>query len=150
MLVTRIVVILGDISAFPVWGTPEDRNRRSGLTFCFQTRSKTHTNVWQLMIVLIVHTVCVVIGASVWLYLEIHDPSVKSCWGSCLPTSERWTKVRYCAIHRAKIVGLDHHCTWLNTTVGRYNYIPFFSESAAISTSRSKRLTFANCLQSLL
>ena len=38
----------------------------------------------------------------------------------------RWTAVKYCAIHKKKIEGLDHHCTWLNTTVGRHNYVPFF------------------------
>lgn len=74
----------------------------------------------------ITQVVAVICGASLWLFLEIHDPSVPSCWGMWLPNTERWTKVRYCAIHRTKIIGLDHHCTWLNTTVGRYNYMPFF------------------------
>ena len=43
-----------------------------------------------------------------------------------LADSERWTTNKYDRVHKKRIEGLDHFCEWLNTAVGRSNYVPFF------------------------
>ena len=68
----------------------------------------------------------VLVGASMWLFLETHNPADDSCWGRLLPDSPRWTRLNYSREHKAKIVGLDHHCAWLNVSIGRSNYLPFY------------------------
>ena len=83
-------------------------------------------SVTPLQVLLAVHGALVFIGASCWLFLERHNPTHDSCFSRLLPDSSRWTKQQYCAVHKAKIEGLDHHCTWLNVSVGRSNYVPFF------------------------
>ncbi|KAJ1461780.1 hypothetical protein M885DRAFT_506899 [Pelagophyceae sp. CCMP2097] len=65
-------------------------------------------------------------GFGCWMFLETHQPCQESCFGRLLPDTTRWTKVRYCREHKATISGLDHFCTWLNVSVGRSNYIPFY------------------------
>ena len=61
-----------------------------------------------------------------WIFLETHNPADDSCWGALLPDSPRWTRLNYSREHKAKIVGLDHHCAWLNVSIGRSNYLPFY------------------------
>ena len=63
--------------------------------------------------------------------METHNPTKASCFGSLLGDTPRWTKKRYCREHKASIEGLDHFCTWLNVSVGRQNYVPFYVLSAA-------------------
>ena len=41
----------------------------------------------------------------------------------CLSTDD--IPVKYCGTCRKSVLGLDHHCTWLNTCIGRRNYLPF-------------------------
>ena len=41
----------------------------------------------------------------------------------CFSAPEK--SARYCGSCRKTVSGLDHHCTWLNTCVGRRNYVPF-------------------------
>ncbi|KAJ8599293.1 hypothetical protein CTAYLR_006794 [Chrysophaeum taylorii] len=77
-------------------------------------------------ILVLVHLGLVVGGFSCWIFLETHVPMVESCFGRMLPDSDRWTKVRYCREHKDVVAGLDHFCTWLNTSIGRSNYIPFY------------------------
>ena len=79
-----------------------------------------------LAVLVIPHAVCVVVGLVNWLFLETHPPTQPSCFSALLPDSARWTKTRYCREHKDVIVGLDHFCTWLNVSVGRTNYVPFF------------------------
>lgn len=43
----------------------------------------------------------------------------------CFPKATE--KTRYCAQCGKSVVGLDHHCTWLNTCIGIQNYVPFIS-----------------------
>ena len=77
-----------------------------------------------LVAVLAAHGALVLVGASTWWWLEHHNP-LDPGFRKLLPDSARWTKMQYCAKHKAKIEGLDHHCTWLNVSVGRSNYAPF-------------------------
>jgi len=80
-----------------------------------------------LALLVIPHGACVLVGLCCWLFLETHPPTEPSWFGRLLPDSARWTKTRYCREHKAVIVGLDHFCTWLNVSVGRSNYVPFFA-----------------------
>lgn len=75
---------------------------------------------------LIATGVPVAIGATMWVFLETHNPVDESCFGRMLPDSPRWTRLNYSREHKAKIVGLDHHCAWLNVSIGRSNYLPFY------------------------
>ena len=34
--------------------------------------------------------------------------------------------MRYCREQKDVVAGLDHFCTWLNTSIGRSNYVPFY------------------------
>jgi hypothetical protein len=43
----------------------------------------------------------------------------------CFPNQNKTS--RYCATCCKNVLGLDHHCTWLNTCIGLRNYIPFLS-----------------------
>ena len=77
-----------------------------------------------LVAALTAHGVLVLVGATTWWWLSHHNP-LEPGFRRLLPDSPRWSKQQYCAVHKAKIEGLDHHCTWLNVSVGRSNYVPF-------------------------
>lgn len=77
-------------------------------------------------ILVLPHLVLVVGGFSCWLFLESHIPTKPSIFGRLLPDSERWTRERYSREHKDVVAGLDHYCTWLNTAIGRANYVPFY------------------------
>lgn len=60
-----------------------------------------------------------------WLYVSSVDPSLPGgipCY--CMRVSHASTK--YCSICKKQVPGLDHHCPWLNTCVGKRNYLGFF------------------------
>ena len=82
-------------------------------------------------ILVVLHVCCVVVGLGCWLFLETHPPTKPSCFGTWLKATPRWTKTRYCREHKATIEGLDHYCTWLNVSIGRQNYVPFYVLSLA-------------------
>jgi hypothetical protein len=94
-------------------------------------RDRRHCNERIVAILVIPHVCCVVVGLCCWLFMETHPPTKASCFGSLLGDTPRWTKKRYCREHKASIEGLDHFCTWLNVSVGRQNYVPFYLLSAA-------------------
>lgn len=60
-----------------------------------------------------------------WFYCEYVDPSKPGGLG-CLCMRETQKSVRFCAHCRKSVPGLDHHCTWLNTCVGKRNYWAFY------------------------
>jgi len=70
-------------------------------------------------VVLFVHVLC-------WLWCELTDPAVDGgfTW-PCMAKAQQ--KARYCAICNKQVLGLDHHCTWLNTCVGKRSYPAFFA-----------------------
>lgn len=94
-------------------------------------RDRRHCNERMVAILVIPHVICVLVGLCCWLFMETHPPTKTSCFGSLLGDTPRWTKKRYCREHKASIEGLDHFCTWLNVSVGRQNYVPFYLLSAA-------------------
>mmetsp|Transcript_11703 Transcript_11703/g.11337 ORF Transcript_11703/g.11337 Transcript_11703/m.11337 type:complete len:531 (-) Transcript_11703:339-1931(-) len=75
-----------------------------------------------------------------WVTVEYIDPQLIPGKGGipviCFPTPEKST--RFCSACKKTISGLDHHCTWLNTCVGRRNYVSFIS------------LVFIGAMQSIL
>uniref|UniRef100_K3X2N4 Palmitoyltransferase n=1 Tax=Globisporangium ultimum (strain ATCC 200006 / CBS 805.95 / DAOM BR144) TaxID=431595 RepID=K3X2N4_GLOUD len=68
-----------------------------------------------------------------WISCESIDPSkdvqetLPNGWFGVKLNGPRWEKARYCAICRKTVPGLDHHCTWLQTCVGKANYAQFFT-----------------------
>lgn len=84
----------------------------------------THVDV--VLYLVMATSVPVVVGAYMWVFLETHNPADASCWGAVLPDSDRWTKKNYSGEHKAWILGLDHNCAWLNVSIGRSNYLPFY------------------------
>ena len=60
-----------------------------------------------------------------WFVCEKLDPS-KEGGVFCLTMKEEQKVSRYCAACRKKVPGLDHHCSWLNTCIGKRTYFPFY------------------------
>ena len=54
------------------------------------------------------------------------DDSLSNGWRHVRLSGPRWEKTRYCALCRKAVPGLDHHCTWLQTCIGKVNYVQFF------------------------
>lgn len=75
-----------------------------------------------------------------WTLVSYIDPEMKPGRRLipvvCFSAPEK--SARFCGACRKTVAGLDHHCTWLNTCVGRRNYVPFIS------------LVFIGALQSIL
>jgi len=71
-----------------------------------------------------VHMIVFATTLALWFAAECIDPSTEGCGG--LPCY-RATESRYDRAMGKKIPGLDHHCRWLNTSIGRRNYGIFFS-----------------------
>ena len=63
-----------------------------------------------------------------WFLAEYIDPEQTSHFTGipvvCFPPPEK--SARYCGGCRKTVTGLDHHCSWLNTCIGRRNYVFFF------------------------
>lgn len=72
------------------------------------------------------HLVIAAVGFACWLFVELHNPSKESCFSSLVPDTKRWTEFKWCREHKAKLQGLDHYCQWLNVSIARSNYVPFF------------------------
>jgi palmitoyltransferase ZDHHC1/11 len=62
-----------------------------------------------------------------WISVSYIDPELKE-GSSGIPVvcySSPDKSARFCGACRKTVPGLDHHCTWLNTCIGRRNYVPF-------------------------
>ncbi|GMF23435.1 unnamed protein product [Phytophthora lilii] len=55
------------------------------------------------------------------------EDSLPNGWCGVRLDGPRWEKTRYCALCRKAVPGLDHHCTWLQTCIGKANYAQFFT-----------------------
>ena len=62
-----------------------------------------------------------------WISVSYIDPEQKEGPSGipvvCYSSPEK--SARFCGACRKTVPGLDHHCTWLNTCIGRRNYVPF-------------------------
>ena len=101
-----------------------------GLVSFVLLRQRKRCDEGALAYAVLPHAFCVCVGLCCWLFLETHPPTEPSCFSKLLPETERWTKARYCREHKSVVAGLDHFCTWLNVSVGRSNYVPFFAVAA--------------------
>lgn len=72
--------------------------------------------------VLVPYTFITIVFVAIWVYIGVVDPSSEG--GIVLHTGQNTT--RYCATCRKNVAGFDHHCTWLNTCIGRRNYFYFY------------------------
>ncbi|KAL7689341.1 putative palmitoyltransferase, DHHC domain-containing protein [Plasmopara halstedii] len=78
----------------------------------------------------VVNTTVLIIS---WRSCETIDPaepaekSLPNGWCGVRLSGPRWEKTRYCALCRKSVPGLDHHCTWLQTCIGKSNYAQFFT-----------------------
>jgi len=73
-----------------------------------------------------IYTFCFSVFSCCWLCLEWMDPS-NGNGISCICMKETQIGMRFCQICRKNVKGLDHHCVWLNTCIGKRNYPIFFS-----------------------
>ncbi|OQR88726.1 hypothetical protein THRCLA_22807 [Thraustotheca clavata] len=84
-----------------------------------------------IVIALLVHLVIMILLLYAWYSCESCDPGEMSeepkPWFGIVMKGPRWEKTKYCAVCRKTVPGMDHHCTWLNTCVGRKNYAQFFT-----------------------
>ncbi|EQC37158.1 hypothetical protein SDRG_05384 [Saprolegnia diclina VS20] len=85
-----------------------------------------------LVIALGVHLAVTALLLYAWYSCESCDPGDTETdkatpWLGIVLSGPRWEKTKYCAVCRKTIPGMDHHCTWLNTCVGKKNYPQFFT-----------------------
>ncbi|KAF1785433.1 Zinc finger, DHHC-type, palmitoyltransferase [Phytophthora cactorum] len=79
------------------------------------------------------HTMNSMVLVTAWRSCETMDPaapvedSLPNGWCGVRLSGPRWEKTRYCALCRKPVPGLDHHCTWLQTCIGKNNYAQFFT-----------------------
>lgn len=82
---------------------------------------------YKVMLLVILNGILSIILFIAWVTVEYLDPEQKLNRTGipilCYSTPEK--SARYCGACRKTVSGLDHHCTWLNTCVGRRNYFSF-------------------------
>jgi len=83
-----------------------------------------------LAIPLVLYTVAFATVLVCWAYCVGVDPALPGGL-PCRRMERTQSQQRYCRQCRKVIPGLDHHCAWLNTCVGKRNYVPFFILSTA-------------------
>lgn len=82
-----------------------------------------------------IKTICIIIYSGLlllaiimWCYLSLVDPATnvdESTWFCpCMRKSQE--SARFCQVCKKTTIGLDHHCVWLNTCVGKKNYPHFY------------------------
>lgn len=77
------------------------------------------------IIAIALYSACFVPVLALWFAAEMIDPASE---GTCTVAAFKGeTEMRYDREMGKKIPGLDHHCKWLNTGIGRRNYLIFFA-----------------------
>lgn len=72
-----------------------------------------------------VFTMCAVVLGFLYVLIGFVDPGTDQ-GVECFCMKKTQTSTRYCQICKKNVKGLDHHCIWLNTCVGKRNYPLFF------------------------
>ncbi|OWZ21016.1 hypothetical protein PHMEG_0004510 [Phytophthora megakarya] len=104
-----------------------------GVYVCVEEKHIGTTITTVTLVAVAVHVVNAVILVTSWKSCETIDPAVPvedslpNGWCGVQLSGPRWDKTRYCALCRKAVPGLDHHCTWLQTCIGRNNYAQFFT-----------------------
>jgi len=73
-----------------------------------------------------IFTMLAVLLGLLYIIIGFADPGYDSGI-ECICMKKTQTSTRYCQICRKNVKGLDHHCIWLNTCVGKRNYPLFFT-----------------------
>mmetsp|Transcript_14117 Transcript_14117/g.20871 ORF Transcript_14117/g.20871 Transcript_14117/m.20871 type:complete len:272 (-) Transcript_14117:106-921(-) len=81
-------------------------------------------DAFYLKIVFPIYVAMQALFLGLWIYLEFEDPS--NVGGYEFTRKRSRNCERYCPSCRKAIVGFDHHCTWLNTCIGKRNYLQFY------------------------
>ena len=68
----------------------------------------------------------IIICVASWLYVELVDPSLPGGI-PCICMRKTQASSRYCSSCKKGVPGLDHHCPWLNTCIGKRNYFGFYT-----------------------
>ena len=115
---------------------------RSGLSCCstpstgtfqlnhshFRAPSVTICSIQQLIVLVAIYFSFVAILVSSYVYTQVVDPvnDNKACCTLPLAGRNNKQEKRYCSVCKKSVPGLDHHCKWLGTCVGRRNYLSFY------------------------
>jgi DHHC palmitoyltransferase len=97
-----------------------------------------------LAIPLALYSVPVVTVILCWAYCVSVDPALPGGI-PCKRMAKTQSQTRYCAQCRKVIPGLDHHCSWLNTCVGKRNYVAFFTLAIAGTIQHALGLILGIC-----
>ncbi|TYZ57147.1 hypothetical protein PybrP1_002779 [[Pythium] brassicae (nom. inval.)] len=100
-------------------------------------------------VALAVHVPTLALLLVAWISCERIDPSeaLTHGWLGIKLRGSRWEKSRYCALCKKNVPGLDHHCTWLQTCIGKANYVQFFTIACAGSLQFLSQTLYASlCL----
>lgn len=83
------------------------------------------THYQQGIALIVGYSVILVAMFCLWLPLELIDPATEGgCAYPCFKEVQQ--KVRFDAVSRKRVRGLDHYCKFLNTPIGARNYLMFF------------------------
>jgi len=94
-------------------------------TACFYTFAFLFLDGDRLTWVVASYSACFAVLLGTWYACESMDPSTEGGL-HCLPMRESQKKARYCAACRKSVPGMDHHCAWLNTCIGKRTYVHFY------------------------
>lgn len=84
------------------------------------------THFQEGVVLMVVYSLLLVAILSLWLPLELIDPASEGgCAYPCFKEAQQ--KVRWDAVSRKRVRGLDHYCKFLNTPIGARNYPMFFA-----------------------
>ncbi|TDH71960.1 hypothetical protein CCR75_004447 [Bremia lactucae] len=99
----------------------------------------------------LLHVVNTTILVCSWRSCELIDPAapveetLPNGWFGIRLDGPRWEKTRYCALCRKAVPGLDHHCTWLQTCIGKSNYAQFVTVACTGTIQFVLQVTYAAC-----
>ncbi|CCI45807.1 unnamed protein product [Albugo candida] len=124
------------------------------------TSSSFHTNrtlnCWMISGMALFHVSVFGLLLVAWISCEQIDPSkladesLPNGWFGIKIDGSRWSKTRYCSMCRKSVPGLDHHCTWLHTCIGKSNYAQFFTIACCGFAQFLTQAIFASCWLLLL
>lgn len=80
----------------------------------------------ELITCLTIYSVLVITFLILWYLVETIDPAEPGGI-PCVCMSKTQSQKHYCTLCYKHVQGLDHHCMWLNTCIGKRNYPIFFA-----------------------
>ena len=69
-----------------------------------------------------------------YIFIEVTDPALEGGI-PCPCVAESQKGAQYDTAARKMIPGYDHHCSWLNTSIGKRNYVQFLTMTMTSSGS---------------